>query len=408
MHSNTARSGAAPSQPSRLPSLTGLRALAAAMVFLVHVRGLQPEQSQATWAAVFGVGGSGVTFFFVLSGFVLTWAWSTAPSHRGAFYRRRAARILPNYLVTWFTGAVVTALTLAAVGGSLRASGLAFVVGTPLLQAWVPLRSVFHGINGPAWSLSVEAFFYLLFPLFIGLLVRTRAAIRLAVALSCVVLVIALPTAAHLLGLGPDLTEWAVFVLPIARVPEFVLGCALAAYVASGGRLRCPFPLTLAVALVALALAAWLGDPWTNAVVVVPFTIVIATAAQRDLDGQGSFAAHPWMVRLGEWSFAFYLVHEQVIRLLQLVPGPGTSLAAGLALGTLALALSLGAAALLYGWVERPLERRWRNGPARAPAASRRQIQDIAASGRVGPGLLPDDGPVQVGDPSRSRGDAGE
>ena len=74
------RSGPAPARKltSRLPSLTGMRFFAALMVFAFHAIVLNPftsEGAQTVTNTVFGGGGfTGVTFFFILSGFVLTCA----------------------------------------------------------------------------------------------------------------------------------------------------------------------------------------------------------------------------------------------------------------------------------------------------------------------------------------------
>ena len=66
----------APSAGERLPSLTGLRAIAALMVFGFHVWALgifaSPGVNKVLAHSV-SEGVIGVTFFFILSGFVLTW-----------------------------------------------------------------------------------------------------------------------------------------------------------------------------------------------------------------------------------------------------------------------------------------------------------------------------------------------
>src|SRR5688500_18035384 len=79
----------------RLDSLTGLRWFAALAVFLAHVSTLLPLPEPCD---VFGLGSSGITFFFVLSGFVLTWTF-TAGDRPGAFYGRRFARIWPLLVI---------------------------------------------------------------------------------------------------------------------------------------------------------------------------------------------------------------------------------------------------------------------------------------------------------------------
>ena len=82
----------------RLDALTGLRWWAAFMVFLFHMRVFAPLPGPL--AAVFDQGYLGVTFFFVLSGFVLTWAIRPGSRTRD-FYQSRFARIYPLYLATW-------------------------------------------------------------------------------------------------------------------------------------------------------------------------------------------------------------------------------------------------------------------------------------------------------------------
>lgn len=80
----------------RLDALTGLRWWAAFMVFLFHMRVFAPVPQPL--AAVFDQGYLGVTFFFVLSGFVLTWSLKPGVS-TSTFYWRRFARIWPATMV---------------------------------------------------------------------------------------------------------------------------------------------------------------------------------------------------------------------------------------------------------------------------------------------------------------------
>src|SRR5579875_3536705 len=139
-----------------LPALTGLRAVAALFVFGFHTSSYGPT-AFPVWH-VFDIGFVGVAFFFVLSGVVLT--WSARPGQlAGDFWFRRAARIYPSFLVA----------TLAAIGIYVWLGGqhgpwwsLPFVF--VLLHAWAPTQEVQSAADGVSWSLSCEAFFYLLFP----------------------------------------------------------------------------------------------------------------------------------------------------------------------------------------------------------------------------------------------------
>ncbi|GEK84954.1 acyltransferase family protein [Microbacterium aerolatum] len=81
----------------RLDSLTSLRWWAALAVFFFHVRNIVPLPGVVGELARYG--NFGVAFFFILSGFVLTWSWQPSVGI-GTFYWRRFARIYPLHIVT--------------------------------------------------------------------------------------------------------------------------------------------------------------------------------------------------------------------------------------------------------------------------------------------------------------------
>jgi len=130
-------------------------------VFGFHVQAehiFRDPTAQHLAFAIFGQGATGVDFFFVLSGFVLTWSARPGTQAR-TVWRRRAAKVVPNHVVTW----------VIAVGGMIfldprGVSAVSSVVGLFLLQAWVPAQSVYYAGNTPAWSLSCEMAFYFAFP----------------------------------------------------------------------------------------------------------------------------------------------------------------------------------------------------------------------------------------------------
>jgi peptidoglycan/LPS O-acetylase OafA/YrhL len=137
-----------------LPALDGLRAVAVFVVISYHAGVMQ------------GVPGDlGVTLFFVLSGFLITWLLAREFAATGSisirsFYARRALRIFPAYYVfILFSLAVDTAL------GHRWSRALIAVAFTYLVNYYNaflghPTTSIAH-----AWSLAVEEQFYLLWPL---------------------------------------------------------------------------------------------------------------------------------------------------------------------------------------------------------------------------------------------------
>ena len=351
---------------SRLDSLTGLRFFAAFGVFLTHFVGsgaggygrtplLYPQSTYGT---------HGVAFFFVLSGFVLTWMWRPGQSP-GRFYWRRVARIVPLHLATsvvalWIYYEPVTNQTF-----QLKP----YLLTIFLVQTWFPhIQPIFPG-NGVSWTLSCEAFFYLCFPLIVALLARRRRRHLVAVVVVLVTAALAWRIYADQTMTG-GMSSWTLRT-PIFRIWEFILGVVLALLIRRGTQFR---GTSLGVAAV---LGGWilvyfnvrphLPQGLADTVVyldqvVAPllFAWLLAVAARRDLSGRVSWLASKPLVLLGVWSFAFYLVHYFPLRLATVAFGPREASNANLfdLIGMAAVGVAL--SAVCYYLIEHPAERRLR------------------------------------------------
>ncbi|MYW16889.1 acyltransferase family protein [Streptomyces sp. SID2955] len=353
----SARTGAATVGPSpsgalpSLPSLTGLRWMAALLVFGLHVTnfGYFGGRSGRLVSWAFSPGATGVSFFFVLSGFVLT--WSARPRDRAlAFWWRRVTRIYPVHLVTVVIASVM-AYTLAHQPRPTPGQALANAL---LLHSW--WHPWWQTLNPVSWSLACEAFFYACFPLLILLLRRLGA--RGSTALGALA-VVALLVLAH-----ADLHHWwsqSIYSFPAARLPEFVLG-AVAARLVLLGRWRGPgLEASLALAVIGYFLvpqATHGGYPGTVCTI-AGFALLIPAAAVADLHGLPSLWRRRRLVRLGELSFAFYMIHLLVLRTATSLLGtkPHYGLLTGAAVTTALFAVSLALAWVLYEAVERPARR---------------------------------------------------
>ncbi|MER5349011.1 acyltransferase [Kitasatospora sp. NPDC002551] len=367
---------------ARLPSLTGMRWIAALLVFLTHVSVAKPFDTPApndflsdylSRAGFLGVG-----FFFVLSGFVLTWS-AREGDRPSAFYRRRLFKLYPNHAVTWLVGL----LLMARAGTEPTTAGT--VPSLLLVQSWIPSLEVIGGTNGPSWSLACEVLFYLSFPVILPLVRRIRPE-RLWLWVGVVTAVLfALPLIAQLLPGSPNSPwqplsfwrYWFVYFLPAARLPEFVLGILLARIVRTGRRMAIGWPVAALLTAAGYALMITLPDAWGMAApTALPVGLLIAAVAARDAAGVGTPFAGRTMVWLGEVSFAFYMVHFLVIQYGPLglaatgSAGANTWSTPG-ALGVMGitLALSIGFGWALYRLVEVPVMRRWGRS---AKATSRR------------------------------------
>ncbi len=326
-----------------------MRWVAAFVVFVYHVRNFGyfgPDQSGRLVNWAFGAGAAGVSFFFILSGFVL--AWTARPGERArTFWRRRLARIYPVHLAT---AAVALLLAYTLVPG-LRPSGIREAVANLLLvSSWNP--QWWQALNPVSWSLTCEAFFYAAFPALYAVLRRLGPRGLTVLALSGGAVVVLLPWANTHHALG-----WTLYSFPLARLPEFVLGAALGLLVKAGAWRGPGLDVSLAITLTGYFLTAQLPYEYGYAACTVTgLALLIPAAATADLTGTPSFWRHPRMVRLGEWSFAFYLIHILVMRTGEALFGARPHLAAvpALVATVAALALSLVLAWALYEGVERP------------------------------------------------------
>jgi len=341
----------------RLDSLTALRFIAAFVVFGYHGTVLLTGNAAEISAVIFGSGQSGVSFFFILSGFVLAWAVRNSDSP-GAFYWRRFSRIYPAYFVTLAFGFFVILLTGADKPRSVFAPLF-------MIQAWVPNPQVVLAVNVPAWSLSCETFFYAVFPLFVLAIRNLSRRSKLVFGVSLLVAVFVFAFVGQSIATQDPaefLSEWIVIFFPVARLPEFLLG-AILGFLLRDGQIssRVPFWPTVVLALCAFAWGALNPTLFRIAAVpVIPFLLLICATAQWEISSEdGNRIRSRLPVVLGEWSYAFYLVHVFCIGAIHTFAeklGIADS-ADGLFTWIAVLSISVVAAGCLHRFVERPANR---------------------------------------------------
>ncbi len=344
-----------PRVQARLDSLTGLRFFAAFVVFAFH--SLHYGQ-QSLGDAFFLAGTTGVSFFFVVSGLVMSWT-ARPTDTAGTFYRRRFARIYPAYAVAWL-------VSLGIMLAQGRSPSLLDLLPLTLAQAWFPSDTVYWATNAVFWSLSCEAFFYLAFPLLYRVLSPLSPRRMLFVVAGLVAVVVGWS-----IGVAPWWGEpavyWFVSVFPLTRLAEFTICMLMGLLLRAGLRWIIPLWAATAIAVGAFLAANHVPEVFAGiAVTLVPFVVLIWSAAQADLAGRRSIFRARVLVVLGTWSYAFYLAHTQAMtawfEALQrlgvdkdTVQGPGLFLAVCGAFGC-----ALVAAWSLHRLVEVPMERRLR------------------------------------------------
>jgi peptidoglycan/LPS O-acetylase OafA/YrhL len=299
-----------------LPALTSLRFFAATEVVIFHFFFPAPT---TVLGSLFSAGYQAVTFFFVLSGFILAYVYSgrreEAPSATSArrFWAARAGRILPGYALGLLLG-----LPLLLYGTFVshivpRDKALASLVLTPLLlQSFWPVTAEMW--NSPSWSLSVEMVFYALFPLLLRLAAKVRPFLLLGLSyalLTITQLVRAYCRPQGLDGTGADWDFYKFF--PAFHLATFLFGLALGRVFLFRPRLGRASGTLLFLAALAI-MTAILGlrtrlPVWASgdAVLALVFGAIICAAASP-----GPLLApltSPKLVLLGEASYAMYILH---------------------------------------------------------------------------------------------------
>lgn len=338
-----------------LPSLTALRAVAAAGVFVSHST-FFVGRTDYTRSFMDGGGAGGVTFFFVLSGAILAYNYAGAFSI-GRFYRKRFARIYPVYLLAFALGALVVA---GRTGGLSFASPELVAKNLFMVQGWFADG---QSVPATAWTLSCEMFFYASFPLLIVALRRVpaRALPATAVAMVALALVSANLVITNTPGEG-------FFLSPLGRVPEFAVGVLLGLHLPrliadSASLVRRRSTEILFACAAAAVISPILGNEVIHPLredinLYVPIcALAITAAAAADLEGP-HWLSHHRLVLAGLWSYAFYSIHESLVLSVDAVWGATPALPIGIVLAVLTF-LGTGVLSwLIFSRWEEPLRER--------------------------------------------------
>jgi peptidoglycan/LPS O-acetylase OafA/YrhL len=227
-----ARTSPAPRRLGHVAALDGIRGIAVLLVVISHLNLLVPRQDITGIGLVDGIiegGYLGVDVFFVLSGFLITALLLNEERGRGsvgfgAFYARRAIRLLPALyflLLCHAAYTLITELDWSAEVASIRAALLYY----SNWQIVYDLESVATGTNH-LWSLAVEEQFYLVWPvLLVGFLGLRYRASTVSAVLGLAILAIAVRRAL----LWEDGTPWLeLFVRTDTRADALLVGALLA------------------------------------------------------------------------------------------------------------------------------------------------------------------------------------
>lgn len=364
------------SAPPRLEALTGMRIIAAIVVFNYH---LASNIGAPAWVQDVTLGGHDwMTMFFMLSGLVLTWNYDRLLGDRitraglRTYAVARSARIYPLYLLTLLLSAALSFGNLHDIAATVKNG--TFWLNVFALQTWSGDLSVAYSYNSPSWSIGVEFLLYALLPLLLFAFRPIRRNLRALIIVAAVAVLVIVALTAVLIATGSaDLAHtdpWSahriLYRTPVTRIADFAVGISLAyilKLVPSAGlerfgriaQLLGAVTVLIVMSVPAITYSAWSYD----AVMMVPWAFLFLGLVWAPRTALARFLATPVMVLLGESSYAFYLLHQFVV---DISPRTGTGVVGLWVTWAIALAvtgfLAVGVH-LLFEQPVRGLLRRW-------------------------------------------------
>lgn len=222
----TANNGVPRTQSKSIRSLQVIRAIAFCGIFVYHAIRTFPGSGRISYVLSLGLGPWGVSVFFVLSGFLMTYSyWDKEPKRTLlgciCFALNKIKKLYPLHLIMLLAGSVFLMMQ------NMRASeiGKQLLITIPLLQTWFPTR--YMAINVVAWYLSVTLFLYFSFPIVISH-VKGKNTIT---EITGIITVFALQLLVGFLFYRFSEVDmrWITYCHPLYRLGDFVTGCHLAA-----------------------------------------------------------------------------------------------------------------------------------------------------------------------------------
>lgn len=301
-----------------IATLQSLRFVFILMIFATHI-------TFSYGHPVDSLGDCGVAFFFILSGFVMSFAYNRQLSDGTFSYKtyilKRIRKIYPLHLALLLFFVVATSAVFEADK---------FAANALLLQSWIPIDSYYFSYNGVSWFLSSLMFCYAVFPFahrYMSPLFTT--------------LVFSLYAVATFIIPYSDVNTF-LYIHPLSRFVDFYIGMLLCSYYRTHSSQSVPavFEWLLVVALAALLWAYPYADAKFRTapmfwIILVPLIYVFAR-------GRGHLSlllktrSMQW---LGSISMPFYLMHYVIITaFLKVLPDMPEYLAVVIALPTTIIA----------------------------------------------------------------------
>ena len=385
--------------PASLPTkshyeiLDGLRGVAALMVVIFHT--FEAYADDNPFKQIINHGYLAVDFFFLLSGFVVAYAYDDrwAKMTQWDFYKRRLIRLQPMVIMGSIIGAALFYFQAAPIFPLISTTPvwkvlLAMLVGFTLIPL-LPSMDIrgwqeMHPLDGPAWSLFFEYIANILYAL--GIRKLSNKALAVIVLLSAGLL-------AHLAVMGPRgdvIGGWAVdgkqLHIGFARMLYPFFAGMLLMRIGKRIHIRGAFAVC-SLLIIAILSFPRVGGPqhlWQNGLyesfcIIVLFPVIVAMGAGDRVTGRLSTRLCKFF---GEISYPLYITHYPLIYIYTAwvtknkIPAPR-----GAVMGVLLFATSITIAYACLKLYDEPV-RAWLSRRFLAKPAKQAEPEYLPAAGR--------------------------
>ncbi|MFD1359139.1 acyltransferase family protein [Fictibacillus halophilus] len=335
----------------KLNSLTSFRFIAALLVYFYHV-GIAKE---------FQTGYLGVSFFFMLSGFILVYNYKEKlikldPYQLKRFYIARVAKIYPIHFLTFLLA--IPYYFFIPLKHEPFLYVFQAITNLLLIHSFIPFGNV--SFNGVSWSLSDEMFFYLLFPfiVFYWMKVSFIKLVKLFVFIWIMTILLAL-----YIPNETNFSQWFFYFFPGIRIVEFIGGMILGGIFLKVKNISNVsfflfsflefFSILLFVGIVLIS--PQFSQNLRYGLMTIPaiLFIIFVFAFQKGI--LSKFLSLKLFVYLGEISFSFYMVHNLFLSYILFLWKPNIDPIVTISVCFL---LSISTSSLLFHLFEEPMRKK--------------------------------------------------
>ena len=348
--------------------LTSLRFFFALMVFLSHLGflyGIDKNTEVALDSFVreyisFKEGYLGVSFFFILSGFILSYNYLDKFKNKTISYknymRARFFRIVPLH---WLTLIVSIFLSIAYIKDILN---FLLKLGTNifLLQSFIPVKEFYFGFNGVSWSISNEMFFYALFPFLTLWIYKNNRNYSLAT------LSLTIPIFGLILYHNHPNSHWLFYINPFFRIFDFIIGILLFKVYLKLKEFNFKINFTFVEITAILLLVCFVSFKdqvhqsfrWSIYYWIPMTWIILVFSLAKGLISK--ILSHKSLLLLGEISFSFYMIHQLVIKVLWALNFKLHFTKSSILITLLSFLISVVLSYIAYNFFEKPINKRFK------------------------------------------------